>query len=188
MFLLTRPSDQRIVEFLTQQHGTRFSYEEVGTSATGTCPRAMVIDHNRKLLGYGEQTYGNSVAAVTQWKMFDFPWLKLCWPDVPIKVGTEVAILIRHMGVWSLNASRIIYIINEKRRFGFAYGTLREHAESGEERFIVDWNPEDDSVHYDLWACSRPQALLARLARPFARRLQRRFARDSMAAMLRATT
>ncbi len=28
----------------------------------------------------------------------------------------------------------------------FRYGTLPDHAESGEERFAVDWNREDDSV------------------------------------------
>jgi uncharacterized protein (UPF0548 family) len=28
------------------------------------------------------------------------------------------------------------------RRFGFAYGTLAQHAESGEERFTVEWNRE----------------------------------------------
>lgn len=72
------------------------------------------------------------------------------------------------------------------KRFGFAYGTLSEHAESGEERFTVEWHEQDDAVWYDILAFSRPQQLLARLGYPFARRLQKRFARDSAAAMLRA--
>jgi len=40
-------------------------------------------------------------------------------------------------------------------------------------------------VWYDILAFYRPQQLLAQLGYPFARRLQKRFARDSAAAMLR---
>jgi uncharacterized protein (UPF0548 family) len=72
------------------------------------------------------------------------------------------------------------------QRFGFAYGTLPGHAESGEERFTVAWHEADGAVWYDILAFSRPQQLLARLGYPFARRLQKRFARGSAAAMQRA--
>ena len=71
-------------------------------------------------------------------------------------------------------------------RFGFAYGTLPGHAERGEERFLVEWSHEDDSVFYDVLAFSRPNHLLAWLGYPFARILQRRFARDSKEAMKEA--
>jgi uncharacterized protein (UPF0548 family) len=63
---------------------------------------------------------------------------------------------------------------------------LPEHAERGEERFTVEWRRDEGSVHYDLYAFSRPNHLLARIGHPLARRLQRRFARDSIGAMLRA--
>jgi uncharacterized protein (UPF0548 family) len=71
-------------------------------------------------------------------------------------------------------------------RFGFAYGTLPGHAESGEERFLVEWDRTGDAVRYDVLAFSRPRHPLARLGYPLTRRAQRRFARDSAAAMLRA--
>jgi uncharacterized protein (UPF0548 family) len=55
--------------------------------------------------------------------------------DAPIEVGTTVAVLARHHGFRSLNACRIVYLIDEDdgdvRRCGFAYGTLPEHAERG---------------------------------------------------------
>ena len=72
------------------------------------------------------------------------------------------------------------------RRYGFAYGTLPGHAESGEEQFTVEWHERDDSVRYDILAFSRPQQLLPRLGYPFTRRVQTRFARDSAAEMQRA--
>lgn len=72
------------------------------------------------------------------------------------------------------------------RRFGFAYGTLPGHVESGEERFVVEWREDDDSVWYDILAFSRPRHLAARAGYPLARGLQARFRRDSAAAMVRA--
>jgi uncharacterized protein (UPF0548 family) len=100
-----------------------------------------------------------------------------------------VVVIARLFGLWWLNACRIVYLVDEPgpvQRYGFAYGTLPEHAESGEERFTVEWHEQDDAVWYDILAFSRPQQLLARLGYPLTRRLQKRFARDSATAMQRA--
>jgi uncharacterized protein (UPF0548 family) len=102
-----------------------------------------------------------------------------------------VAVLAHALGVWWLNAARIVYVVDETRdihRFGFAYGTLKPHVEKGEERFLVEWNRSDDRVVYDLRAFSRPRHPLAVLGYPAARWLQRRFARDSMRAMVRCVS
>jgi uncharacterized protein (UPF0548 family) len=104
-------------------------------------------------------------------------------------VGQVVAVMAGLFGSWLLNACRIVYVVDEMgpvQRYGFAYGTLPEHVESGEERFTVEWHKEDDAVWYDIVAFSRPRQLLIRLGHPFARKLQKRFARDSAAAMQRA--
>ena len=89
-----------------------------------------------------------------------------------------------------MNAARIVYVVDEDGpiyRYGFAYGTLVEHAESGEERFTVEWDRADDNVWYVILAFSRPQKMLARLGYPMSRMLQRRFAEASKAAMVAAT-
>ena len=70
------------------------------------------------------------------------------------------------------------------KRFGFGYGTLPGHAERGEERFSVEWYREDGCVYYDVFAFSCPKHPLAWFGYPFARALQRRFARDSKRVML----
>jgi uncharacterized protein (UPF0548 family) len=148
------------------------------------------VDHNRVRLGEGEATFEKAVAALRAWKMFDFGWIEVFPPDAPIDVGTTVAVLACHHGFWSLNACRIVYLIDEDdgdvRCRGFAYGTLPGHGERGEERFSVEWNRSSDSVIYDLYAFSRPNHLLSKIGHPLARRLQRRFARHSMRAMIRA--
>ena len=102
-----------------------------------------------------------------------------------------MAVKARAFGTWSLSAARVVYLINETgatERFGFAYGTLQDHVETGEERFSVEWNLDDDSVWYDILAFSRPRHVLLRVAAKQARKLQKQFAQDSMQRMLQLTS
>ena len=188
MFLLREPADQRIRSFLAAQQALPFSYPEVGASRQ-LAPSRYPINHYRAKLGDGWDTYDRARGALRQWKMYDLPWTRLYWQDTPISAGATVAVLARHGGLKSLNASRIIYVIDEAgtvQRYGFAFGTLPGHMEQGEERFTVEWHVDDDSVWYELFAFARPHGLLAKLGYPIVRLVQKRFARDSYRAMLRS--
>lgn len=198
MFSLTRPTEDFIRRFIESQRHLPFNYAEIGATKAAQIvpPVGYALDHNRICLGHGEEVFNAAVAALRQWKMFDIDWVNLCPPDAtinaaPIEAGTAVAVLAGHFGFWSLHPARIVYLLDEEdsqmRRFGFAYGTLPAHGERGEERFSIEWNYDNDSVWYDLLAFSRPNALLARLGAPIARRLQRRFAQASLRAMARST-
>ena len=184
MFLLSRPSEQRIGRLLDSQRELPFTYEAAGDWSPP--PRRYSIDHNRIRLGEGQPTFKRSLESINRWEMFNIGWLRLCWPDAPIAAGSTVAVLAHHFGFWSLHACRIARVIDEDRRFGFTYGTLPEHAERGQEQFTVEWLTEDDSVWYDILAYSRPNHPLASLGYPLTRMLQKRFARDSMRAMQRS--
>jgi uncharacterized protein (UPF0548 family) len=188
VFSLTAPSEDEIRRFISRQSDSGLSYPDVGASATAVAT-GYNVDRNRVQLGRGEGTWQRAAEAIREWRMFSMPWLSLHWTSAPIKVGTDVAVLVRHFGFYSLNACRIVYVVDEEdplKRFGFAYGTLAEHAESGEERFTVEWNPADDKVWYDILAFSRPRHMLARMGYPLSRFLQKRFAEGSKAAMLEA--
>jgi len=102
-----------------------------------------------------------------------------------------VAVLVHHLGVYWLNACRIVYVTEEHgppARFAFAYGTLYEHAECGEERFMVEYDPATGEVWYDVLAFSRPNHFLTRIGYPWARRLQKKFAAESKDAMMKAVS
>jgi uncharacterized protein (UPF0548 family) len=191
LFLFDEPSPQRIARFLDAQRDTPFSYDEVGaTREDGRAPAGYAIDRNRDRLGSGRDTFERAVAALYAWKMFDVGWARLVPAGAPVEVGTTVAVLARHYGFYSLNPCRITYTIEDEGglvRRGFAYGTLPEHGERGEERFTVEWRREEDSVFYAIYAFSRPNHPIAKVGYPLARRLQRRFAKDSLRAMVHAT-
>lgn len=183
---LRRPPQQVIHSFLSRQRQEPFSYPEVGQSRSGT-PAGYDLDHNRVRLGEGPAVFEAACAALRRWEMFPGPWTRIEPADTPIVEGNVVAMVAQTLGVWWLNACRIVYVLDETepvRRFGFAYGTLTGHVECGEERFSVELLA-DASVWYDVRAFSRPRYWPVRLAYPLVRRIQRRFVRESQAAMKR---
>ena len=165
-----------------------FTNAAVGATAK-TPPAGYVVDRTRIKLGEGEPVFRSAVAALRRWEQFNLGWVEAWPPDTPIQEGEVVAVMGHAIGMWWLNACRIVYVVDESgpiSKLGFAYGTLPGHVESGEERFLIEWDRGDDCVWYDIVAFSRPNHLLTRLGHPLVRRTQKRFGRDSAAAMLRA--
>jgi len=186
MLLLRKPSPATIRDFLAKQSRLDLTYAAVGATAA-VPPSGYVVDHTRIKLGEGEGVFQAAKAALERWEQFRLGWLEANPQETPIKTGAVVAVVARAIGLWWLNACRIVYVVDEVervRRFGFGYGTLPEHAGTGEERFMIEWDRGDDSVWYDILAFSRPNHFLTRLGYPWVRRTQRRFGRGSAAVML----
>jgi uncharacterized protein (UPF0548 family) len=185
---LRKPTPDTLRRFLATQTPLAVTYKAVGATAE-TPPPGYVVDHTRIKLGEGEPVFRSAIAALQRWEQFNLGWVE-AWPsDVPIQKGEVVAVMGRAFGIWWLNACRLVYVVDEAgpiSKFGFAYGTLPGHVESGEERFQIEWDRGDDGVWYDILAFSRPHHVLTRLGYPVVRRLQKRFGRDSAASMLRA--
>lgn len=183
MFTLSEPFDREIAKFISVQSKLPFNYAEVGATKTAT-PEGYTVDHNRIQLGRGAETYQRAVEALKQWRQFELGWVTVMPHDAKLEAGATVAVKAKACGLWSLNACRVVYVIDEQapiRRFGFAYGTLPDHIERGEERFLIELR--EDEVWYDILAFSRPRHPMVRAGFPVARRLQKRFARESMAVM-----
>ena len=184
MFLLRLPSDDQVVAHLEAQAALPFTYPGVGSTRDAVdLPPGWQVDHARAPLGRGDVCWAAAVDALTRWAMFDQGWVRVHDPALPIVEGAVAGIIVRSLGLTVLAAARIVYVLDEPHRFGFAYGTLPGHVERGEERFSVERDPATGEVFHDLLACSRPGHPLAWLGYPWTRSQQRRFARGSMAAM-----
>jgi len=185
MFSFRKPSTESVRSFLSDQKNRDFTYSAVGATSS-TPPAGFVVDHTRIRLGNGKQLFEAAKNAITCWEHFHLGWVESSSRDIPIEKGQVVGVLARVFGLWCLNACRIVAVVDEVgsiSRYGFVYGTLPGHVESGEERFQVEWNRSDDIVWYDILAFSRPNHFLTRLGYPMVRRIQKKFARDSAAAM-----
>lgn len=188
MFLARRPSAQTIERFLRDSQDLPLSYGPIGLVREPTARPGL--DEATVAIGRGQADFERARAALMAWKPFDIGWVETFPREAPVAVGTVVAVLIRHVGFWSLNGCRVLYSVGSLRddaRFGFAYGTLTNHAEAGEELFEVFIDPQTEAVMYRIRAASWPRAMLARVGQPIVRALQARFRRDSAVAMKRAT-
>jgi uncharacterized protein (UPF0548 family) len=188
MWSFRKPTIEVIRRFLDGQRELDLSSPFDGVTK-GTPPPRFAVDQTRMKLGSGETAFVAAKAALERWDQFRLNWLEAYPTETPIRSGEAVAILVHAAGLWWLEACRIVYTIDEDgrtKRFGFANGTLPDHPLTGEERFLVEWNRADDSVWYEILAVSRPRHLLARLGYPFVRLMQKRFGRDSAAAVVRA--
>jgi uncharacterized protein (UPF0548 family) len=179
MFLFSTPSDAVVSRFLDAQEGSTLSYSPVGIT---TSPVSGYSDDRvSAVIGQGRPAFDAARAAIYQWKMFP-SWTRV-FSREPVRVGLSVGVLIRHLGFYSLNGARVLYELEEENRAGFAYGTLLDHSERGEELFSVRIDPTSADVYYELIAISRPAHWTAWLGYPVVRALQARFRNDSVAAM-----
>ena len=188
MFLSRRPSPRDVARFLDASKALPLSYAPVGLARTGAA--GFRADEEVVAVGTGDAAFARATEALTEWRHFDLGWVELHPRSAEIADGTVVAVAIRHFGFWSLNGCRVVYSTSDPRQstFGFAYGTLTNHAECGEELFEVRLDPRTGEVTYRIRAVSRPRATLARLGYPLTRMLQATFRRDSVAAMRRAVS
>ena len=194
MFRIGTLNDEAVADFLAHQETLDFSYSPTGFTSAPP-PAGWEVDHNRVCLGRGRAVFERGQAALRAWKMFELGWVQLRPLGVPLEAGQQVCVMARSLGMLAVNACRIVRTFDEVdsspepvHLYGFTYGTLPAHVERGEERFVVTWDPASDEVWYDILAYSQPAHPLARLGKPWVRRQQARFARDSMAAMVAAVT
>lgn len=177
MFSLRKPTRDDARKFCASQASAPFTYAAVGATAD-VPPPGFDVDRLRVPIGAGPEAFERAKQALLAWRQFDLGWVEAVLADAPLIAGQVVAVAGRACGAWTLNAARIVYVVDEPQRFGFAYGTLPRHVECGEERFLVEYDAEG-RVWYEVAAFSRPRHLAARLAYPFLRRWQARFRRES---------
>lgn len=186
MITLRRPTTADLAEFLATQRRLDFTYAAVGATSL-VPPPGYNVDHTRARLGIGEAVFTAGIAALRQWRQFQLGWVTAGPVATPIEAGQVIAVWAKSMGLWWTNACRIVLVVDDHvgtlRRFGFAYGTLPGHVESGEERFLVEWDQNSGEVWYDILAFSRPRHWATKVGYPLVRLRQRQFARDSAAAM-----
>jgi uncharacterized protein (UPF0548 family) len=184
MFLVRRPDRDAIDRFLRESRDLPLSYDPPGIVRAESARRGIV--EAKVAVGHGPRDFERARAALLAWRQFDIGWIETFPKGAPVEAGSVVAVLIQHLGFWSLNGCRVVYCVGSREEgasFGFAYGTLTNHAEAGEELFEVFIDPRTEDVMYRIRATSWPRATLALVGHPMVRALQARFRRDSATAM-----
>lgn len=121
------------------------------------------------MIGSGRDRFDEAAEAVLRWGMLRGAGVRVRATTEAARVGSEVIV-----GLGPVQAPcRVVYVIDEPDRRGFAYGTLPGHAESGEELFAVRYDRATDLVYAEVAAFSRHHTWWSRLAGPVTSVVQR---------------
>lgn len=144
--------------------GLDLTYPEVGRTAA-ELPAGYGHVQKSVDLGAGDDRFGAASAALLAWQMQRRAGVRVEPATAGVAVGTD-AVLLLGFGPLAIRAPvRVVYVIDEPDRQGFAYGTLPGHPETGEEAFLLT-RRANQRVRFTITAFSRPVSALARLAGP----------------------
>ncbi|WP_068160583.1 DUF1990 family protein [Rhodococcus phenolicus] len=148
------------------------TYPEVGATA-GPLPTGYDHTVRSRIIGTGDRTFRRAAESIAGWQLHRRAGVAVT-ADSPVATrGAHVSLRLR-WGPFVITAPcRVVYVVDEPRRRGFAYGTLHGHPERGEEYFGVEWCG-DDTVVLTIRAFSRPATWWSRAGAPVARAVQRR--------------
>lgn len=150
---------------------TSLTYPEVGATRD-ELPAGYKHVAREGRLGVGEQAWALASEALVHWELQRRAGVRVL-PSSPTVVEGADAILLLGFGRVAIPAPvRVVYLVDEPRVRGFAYGTLPGHPESGEEAFLVELRP-DGTVVCRVTAFSKPVTWLSRLGGPVATLTQR---------------
>jgi len=184
VFSLRRPSEARLDAVIAKAAAAGFSYSEVGATA-GEFPARY--RHDRWSTDLGEDAPDRLDHAATEllnWRPQRGADMTL-HPDEPVSDGFTFALTLQLPGGgYAVAPGRVVYVIDEPHRRGFAYGTLVGHPEQGEESFIV--KRADGRLVFEITAFSKPSHPLARIGGPLTRRFQLLATKRYLAAMREA--
>lgn len=154
-----------------------------GTSADDLLddpPRGYRSAEHRGRLGTGSACFERAVESLMTWGVQRGSGLRVTEirqgtpaPSAPVgddgtpalTLGTSI-VLLMPLGPFALRApARVVSVIQDPDRVGFAYGTLTGNPISGEESFVVE-RTDTGEVWFTLRQFSRPGRWYSRLASP----------------------
>jgi uncharacterized protein (UPF0548 family) len=146
------------------------TYQDVG-GTSGPLPIGYRHVARVAHLGFGREVFDRCSSLVLSWEMHRRAGLSVHASDPIALEGSVVALVFGASRFGVVCPCRVVYVVDEPGRRGFAYGTLPGHPEEGEESFMVAHEP-DGSVVLCITAFSRPANALSRLGGPLTRRVQ----------------
>ena len=137
------------------------TYSEVGASA-GQMPAGYRHVRASRRIGTGRDRFARAAEAVMRYGMLRGAGVRVSASAEVARPGADV---LGRLGPFAAPC-RVVYVIDEPDRRGFAYGSLPGHAVRGEEMFAVRYDPAGGGVYAEVAAFSRPATWWSRLGAP----------------------
>ncbi len=148
------------------------TFASVGATKFGSPVAGFHFGTYSDTIGHGPADWDAARDGLRAWAAHAGAGVSITPPNTPLTEGETVIARTRVGPMHVLIPCRVVYVVDEADRFGFAYATLPGHPEDGEEAFIVS-RDADSGVTFTVSAISRHAELLAKLGAPVSRLVQR---------------
>ncbi|GAA1496829.1 DUF1990 family protein [Paeniglutamicibacter kerguelensis] len=148
------------------------SYPEPGMTEHDEVPGGYGLLQLRERVGEGQAAFDALAEGLLTWELHRRSGLRTR-PDTPrVQLGSRVELGFGFGPARITAPCRVVRLIEEVSRSGFAYGTLAGHPETGEESFAAVLG-QDGSVYLEIRAVSKHSNRFYRLVSPAAEAAQR---------------
>lgn len=147
-----------------------WNYAEVGATASGL-PVGYHHVRRERILGHGQATFANASSQLLTWDLHRRSGLTVAASTPSAAEGTNVLLGFGWSRFRLGIPCRVVRVLDEEARQGFAYGTLVGHPEAGEEQFVIELR-EGGEVFIVITAFSKPALWWSQLGRPVGRAVQ----------------
>jgi uncharacterized protein (UPF0548 family) len=169
VFRLGRLSGTALAGIAEAAADSALTYSPVGATISGSLPSGYRHDRREIALPDRPDAFALAVKGLRRWVAHTGAGLAVEPRDPPTE-GATVAVGIGIGPLTAVAVCRVVAVVDEADRFGFAYGTLPGHPEQGEEAFLVERT--EHGVVFRIVAFSRRAEVLARLGGPVTRAVQ----------------
>ncbi len=163
---------------LSDLTGRALTYSDVGATAADMPTGYRHVQAARRI-GHGRRRFEQAAESVLRYGMLRGAGLRVDATTEVARVGTDV---LGRLGPF-VAPCRVVYVLDEANRRGFAYGSLPGHAVRGEELFAVRYDPSDGAVYAEVAAFSQPATWWSSLGSPVLRLAQSRVTRRYLSAV-----
>jgi uncharacterized protein (UPF0548 family) len=153
-----RPTEAQLDRLLATATGAALTYAPAGCSLGAAVPSSFRRRQWEATLPDGA-SFDRAVHTLRRWGVQRGAGLVLR-AEGDVAVGVHVAMAAPLPIGWVEATCRVVDVVDEADRFGFAYGTLPVHPERGEESFLLHRRP----LRLVIVAVSRPAHPLAMAA------------------------
>jgi uncharacterized protein (UPF0548 family) len=167
-----RLSNGELLELLRRARQGAPTYDHVGSTLDPLRYDAPAVRSFHVDVGRGDATFAAARTPLQTWVPQRGLGAEVTPADQRVTLDETVLVVLRRGPIFLIAPNRVVVVVDESRRFTFAYGTLPGHPERGEESFTVEWRP-DDTVRATIRVQARPATLAARVAGPLGGWLQR---------------
>jgi len=179
---LGRFSEHDRDRLLTEARAADLTYEHIGSTLEPKSSDSKSIREHHIDVGHGRPAFALAREGLRSWVTHIGINAVIEPADQPVELGATVLVVLRVGPAYVVAPDRVVRVIDEPRRFAYAYGTLPGHPERGEESFAVE-ELDDGTVRATIRVQARAATLPARAIAPIVRLFQTAALRRYLAAL-----